>query len=362
MIRLTQPSFGPEVVELVLEVLASGRLAQGPMVERLESLAAAMAGTTHAVAVSNGTAALETALELVGAGPGDEVVTSPLTFPATLNAILRTGATARFADVRPDYTVDPASVASLVGPRTKAVLPVHLFGLPADMEAVDRLARLHGLPVVEDACQAHGAACGDRRVGSFGLGCFSLYPTKNVPGGEGGLITTSDDELAQRARLLRNQGMDGTDGGPRVVGHNVRMTDLQAAVAVPQFALLDAATDRRRGDAERLSALLAAVPGLTLPAVPVGRTHVWHQYTVVLPEGCHRAGLSARMRAAGVDSKVHYRRVAAAHPAYEHHPGVARDDTPVARSIVERWISLPVHPGIGPDGADRVAEVLAAAL
>jgi len=362
MIRLSQTSFGSEVEELVLEVLRSGRLAQGPMVERLECLAAAMAGTTHAVAVSNGTAALETALELAGTGPGDEVITSPLTFPATLNAILRTGATARFADVRPDFTLDPASVAALVGPRTTVILPVHLFGLPADMEALDRLARVHGLVFVEDACQAHAAACGHRRVGSFGLGCFSLYPTKNVAGGEGGLLTTSDDGLARRARLLRNQGMDGNDGIPLLVGHNVRMNELQAAVAVPQFASLDEATDVRRANAERLGSLLAGVPGLTLPTVPEGRTHVWHQYTVVLPEGCRRAELSARMWAAGVESKVHYQRLVAEHPAYEHHPGVPGDATPVARSIVGRWISLPVHPGLGSDGVDRVADVLAAAL
>ena len=362
MIRLAWPAFGPEVEELVLGVLRSGQVAQGPMVERLEQLAAAMAGTTRAVAVCNGTAALETALELVGVGPGDEVITSPLTFPATLNAILRAGATARFADVGPDLTLDPGAAAGLVGPRTKVLLPVHLFGLPADMEALGRLAGKHGLTVVEDACQAHGARCGGRAVGGFGIGCFSLYPTKNVAGGEGGLLTTSDEGVAGRARLLRNQGFAGADRSPRLVGRNLRLTDVQAAMAIPHLEALEATNRARRANAAVLDGLLRDMPGIERPAVPPGRIPVWQQYTVLLPEGCDRAALQACMAGVGVETAVHYRRLVWDHGAYRGHPGVAADPTPAAAAVVDRWLCLPVHQRLAGDDLERVAAALTAAL
>jgi dTDP-4-amino-4,6-dideoxygalactose transaminase len=362
LIRVSHPYFGPEVEQLVLQVLRRGQLAQGPMVARLEELAAGMAGVKHAVALCNGTAALETALELVGVGFGDEVITAPLTFPATLNAILRSGATARFADVASDFTIEPESVLALVGPRTKALLPVHLFGLCADMGVLTGLAQRHGLAVIEDASQAHGAECDGRRAGSFGLGCFSLYVTKNVAGGEGGLLTTSDDQLARRARLLRNQGMDSFARRPELVGHNLRVTDLHAAVAIPGLERLEDTTVRRQANAQMLSGLLREVTGLGLPLVPLWRRHVWHQYTVVLPEGSDRAAVQARMREAGVETAVHYARLVWDHTAYRDHPEVRRDETPVAGSILERWLSLPVHPRLRSNDLERIAAALGAAL
>lgn len=362
LIRVSQPHFGPEVERQVLKVLRGGQLAQGPMVARLEELAGEMAGVAHAVALCNGTAALETALELVGLGSGDEVITTPLTFPATLNAILRSGATARFADVAPDFTLEPESVRVLVGPRTRALLPVHLFGLTADMGVLAGLAQSHGLAVVEDASQAHGAECDGRRAGSFGLGCFSFYATKNVAGGEGGLLTTSDDELARRARLLRNQGMDGLTRHPELVGRNLRMTDLQAAVAIPGLQRLQETTARRQANARTLSGLLHEIKGLGLPVPPPRRRHVWHQYTVVLPDGSDRAAVQARMREAGIETAVHYARLVWDHTAYIDHPGVRRDETPAARSILQRWLSLPVHPRLGDGDLERIAAALRAAL
>lgn len=362
VIRLCEPAFGPEVESLVLRVLRGGQVTQGPMVARLEHLAAEMAGTTDAVALANGTAALETALELVGIAPGDEVITSPLTFPATLNAILRAGAAARFADVGPEFTLEPDSVASLIGPRTRVIMPVHLFGLPADAEALEGLARRHGLALVEDACQAHGAECGGRRVGGFGTGCFSLYATKNVAGAEGGLLTTSDQNHARRARLIRNQGIEGGDRSPRLVGRNLRLTDLQAAVAIPHFEALPASNACRRANSERLSGYLAGVPGVEPPRVPADRRHVWHQYTVLLPEGCDRTRVRARMGEAGVETEVHYSRLVWDHPAYRRRPDVRCDPTPAAAAIVDRWLSLPIHPGLRPGDLERVAAALAAAL
>lgn len=361
-IAISAPQIGAEVEELVLTVLRSGHLAQGPIVARLEEMGAAMAGTRHAVALSSGTAALEAALSAAGLRAGDEVITSPLTFAATLNAILQLGAVARFADVAPDFTVEPASVESLVNARTRAVLPVHLYGLCAHMPALSALATRHGLIVVEDAAQAHGATVDGLPAGSFGMGCFSFYATKNVAAGEGGMVTTDDEDAADHIRLLRNQGMRERYRYD-VVGRNLRMTDLAAAVAVPQMERLAETTRRRQRNAELLSLLLEDVAGLDLPVVPPGRTHVWHQYTVLLPPGSERDTVVRRMGAAGVATGIYYPSLVWQSPAHETHPGVRRDATPRAAAMAQRCLSLPVHPGLRhPTDVERVAAALRAAL
>ena len=239
-ITVANPVIGPEAEALVLEVLRGGRLVQGRMVERFEELCCLMAGTTDAVAMSNGTVTLESIMEAQQIGPGDEVITSPFTFAATVNATLRAGATVRFADVHPDFTMDAASAAALVTPRTRAIVPVHLFGLMADMVAIEEVATRHGLVVIEDAAQAHGARQGELRAGGTGIGSFSFYATKNVTSGEGGVVTTSDPVLARHLRLLRNQGME-RPYEYEIVGTNRRLTDLQAALAIPQLEQLDVA-------------------------------------------------------------------------------------------------------------------------
>ena len=361
MIRVSQPHFGADVEALVLEVLRSGQVAQGPMVARMEALGAAMAGTRHAVAVSNGTVSLESAFEVIGLGPGDEVITTPFTFAATVNAALRTGATVRFADIGADFTIDPDAVAALTGERTAAIVPVHLYGLMADMPALMILADVHGAAVVEDAAQAHGASFDGRRAGSFGIGSFSFYATKNVAAGEGGLLTTDDDDIAHRFRLLRNQGMVERYRY-EAVGRNLRLTDLQAALAVPQLERLDESNAARRANAARLTALLDGHTGLGLPDVPKGREHVWHQYTVLLPEGADREQVQARMRQAGVEAGVYYPRLAWDYPIYRDHPQIVRDDTPVARSVTGRCLSLPVHPRLAAQEVEQVAAALLRAL
>lgn len=362
MIRVSQPVFGPEVEKLVLEVLRSGHVAQGPVVARLEDLGAEMAGSRHAVAVANGTVSLEAALEVCGIGPGAEVITSPFTFAATVNAILRSGATVRFADIGADYTIDPASVQALVNQRTAALLPVHLYGLMADMPALVAVGDAHGLAVIEDAAQAHGASIDGRRAGSFGIGSFSFYATKNVAAGEGGLITTSDDDMARKLRLLRNQGMVERYQY-EMVGRNMRLTDLAAALAVPQLERLDETNRSRQANAGSLTMLLSAVDDhLVLPVVPEGRSHVWHQYTVLLPAGADRAAVQDRMRTAGVDSGVYYPALAWDYPVYREHPCVVQDETPFARSVSERCLSLPVHPGLAWGDLEQVSSALLAAL
>lgn len=361
MIKVSEPRFGPEVEELVLQVVRSGHVAQGPVVARLEELGAEMAGARHAVALSNGTVTLETAFEVLGVGPGDEVITSPFTFAATVNAILRTGATVRFADIGLDFTIDPAAVAAMIGPRTRVLAPVHLYGLMADMTPLMALADEHGLAVVEDAAQAHGASIGGRRAGSFGIGSFSFYATKNIAAGEGGLLTTSDDELARKFRLLRNQGMVERYRY-EVVGRNLRMTDLQAALAVPQMERLAEINAARQANADELTKRLEGTVGLTLPSTPVGREHVWHQYTVLLPPDVDRARVQEMMRADGVESGVYYPKLAWDYPVYREHPGVVPDETPGAAAAAARCLSLPVHPGLGPGDLETVATALLSAL
>jgi dTDP-4-amino-4,6-dideoxygalactose transaminase len=332
------------------------------MVRRLETAFAECVGTRHAVAVNNGTTALIAALQVLDLQPGDEVVTSPFTFGATLNAILVAGATARFADIsEADFAVDPARVAERIGARTRALLPVHLYGQTADMDPLVRLAGEHGLHLVEDAAQAHGATYRGRSAGTFGIGAFSFYATKNVTTGEGGMVTTDDDRLADRLRLLRNQGMRSRYQY-EMVGHNYRMTDLQAAVGLPQIARIGAIAERQRRNADLLTELLADVPGLRLPRAAAGRGHVWHQYTVLLGEGVDRDRVIAELADAGVATGVYYPRAVFDHEVFRDHPRVVAEEVPVARSVAARCLSLPVHQALGEGDLETVGKAVRAAV
>jgi dTDP-4-amino-4,6-dideoxygalactose transaminase len=344
-IPITTVRLGPEVEQAVLDVIRSGSIAQGPVVKRLEDEFAAMIGVRHVVAVNNGTTALIAAMQVLDLQPGDEVITSPFTFVATLNAVLQTGATVRFADIDPvTFNVDPASVEALVNDRTRALLPVHLYGQCADMEAIDALARRYDLALVEDAAQAHGADVAGRSAGAWGIGCFSLYATKNLTSGEGGLISTDDDAVADRLRLLRNQGMRRRYEY-EMAGNNYRMTDLQAAVCVPQLAQYDEVVAARQRNAAVLSVGLAGAPGVIVPVAVPGRRHVWHQYTIRLADdaGIDRAALVAGLEARGIGCGVYYPRPAFDYDCYRGDDRVVIDDVPVARRVAERCLSLPVH-------------------
>ncbi len=328
------------------------------MVAELERQFAEICGVPHAIAVSNGTVALVAALQALGLGPGDEVITTPFSFAATLNAILESGATARFADIRDDFTLDPESAAKLVNERTRAIMPVHLYGLPADMTAFSALAdgaAGAGLHVIEDSAQAHGAAVGDRITGSFGIGCFSLYATKNVQCGEGGLVTTADDALADRLRLLRNQGTRAPYQY-EVPGHNWRLTDLQAAIAVPQLARLAETNARRRAHAERLNEGLAGLPGLITPAEAAGRRHVWHQYTVRVTDDAPltRDALAKYLREAEIGCGLYYPALMYDYDCYTGHPGIVTDPTPQAARVTGQVLSLPVHQYLSEGDLDRI--------
>ena len=359
-VRLNPPWIAPGTDRLIQEVLASGRLAQGPMIERFEELCRSMADTAHAVAVANGTVSLEAALAAVGVGPGTEVITSPFTFVATANSVLRSGARVRFVDVRDDFTIDAERVRAAIGETTRAIVPVHLYGLPADMPSLVQIAESYDLAIVEDAAQAHGAEVGGRRVGGFGVGSFSFYATKNVGAGEGGVITTNDDDLAFELRVFRNQGMGGRYEYEQI-GTNIRFNELAAAVAIPQLEALEEIVALRNDHAGRLSELLSESE-IVVPSVPAGSKHVWHQYTILLPDGVDRDRVVRTMDAAGIDVGVYYPRLLTDYEVMARHPDVTSEETPVAADAARRCLSLPVHHRLGDDDLRRIADALLAAI
>ena len=345
----------------VASVVASGQLAQGPEVATFEERFAAFCQAEHAVAVNNGTTALVAALIALGVGPGDEVITSPFTFIATVNAIIATGATVCFADVRDsDFCLDPASVDAAVTTRTAALVVPHLFGQCADMGEFVELTERHGLALVEDAAQAHGAEWHGRRAGSFGTGCFSFYATKNITTGEGGMVTTGDPELATRIQLQRNHGMVDryVYAAP---GHNWRMTDVQAAMGCAQLPDYDGVVAARQRNAAGLSEGLCGTVGLTTPVELPGRRHVWHQYTLLVTPAAavDRDVLLVRLAARGVGSAIHYPIALTDVPIFRDHPlVVVTADVPVARRCARQVLSIPVHQHLAPgDVAHIVASV-----
>ncbi len=360
MIPISVVTVDDEAQQLVIEAMRTGRLAQGPMVARLEHDFADLIGVKHAVAVTSGTIALVAALQALEIRPGQEVLTSPFTFVATLNAILEAGATARFADIRADdFCMDPAAVEAAVTDRTTVLMPVHLYGQAADMTALAPLAARHGLRIVEDAAQSHGARVADRAVGTYGLGCFSLYGTKNISTGEGGLITTDDEALADRLRLLRNQGMRERYMY-EIAGHNYRLTDLQAALAIPQIARYAELVARRRRNANYLSMGLSDVRGLALPHEMPERSHVWHQYTVLVTEeaALSRDEVVAGLTANGIGCGVYYPKVVYDYDCYRDDPRVIPTRTPVATRVAAQCLSLPVHQHLLEQDLDRIIEIV----
>jgi dTDP-4-amino-4,6-dideoxygalactose transaminase len=350
VIPIARPQLGDEERDAVWEVMRSGLLAQGERVRELEERFAAMVGVRHAVAVSSGTAALHLALLGHGIGSGDEVITVPFTFIASANSILYTVARPAFVDVSPDdYCIAVDQVEAAITPRTRAIMPVSLFGQPADLPALDGIAERHGLILVEDAAQSHAARIGDRASGSWGTGCFSFYPTKNMTTGEGGMVTTDDAGVADRVRLLREHGMRERYHHESL-GYNFRMTDINAAIGLAQLAKLPALTARRRAIAARYDAELR---GVAVPRVRAGVTHVYHQYTLRVPR---RDEFAARLAVGGVGTGIYYpipvHRQAAFEPL-----GYGAQSYPVSERLAGEVLSIPVHASLTDD---EVATVIAA--
>jgi dTDP-4-amino-4,6-dideoxygalactose transaminase len=357
VIPVARPDIDDAEIAAVTEVLRSGMLAGGRRVAELEARWADFIGVKHAIAVSNGTVAEMCIFAGLGLGPGDEVITVGHTFNATVSAILYTGATPVFVDIDPEtYDIDPDRVAAAITPRTKAICPVHLFGLPADMDALTELADRHGLAIVEDACQAHGAEYRGRRVGSFGHGAFSLYGTKNMTTGEGGLITTDDDDLADWIRLYRNQGMRERYHH-EILGYNFRLTDIAAAIGLCQLDKLERNTARRQAIAARYDAAFAGLP-VVVPTVPADRTHVYHQYT--LDVGPERDAIVAELARAGVSTGIYYPIPVHRQP-YVLALGIDVH-LPVTDRAAARTLSLPMFPGLTEDEQSTVIDAVRAVV
>jgi dTDP-4-amino-4,6-dideoxygalactose transaminase len=357
MIPIARPDIGAEEIAAVTEVLTSGMLAQGKKVAQLEEQWAALCGVRHAIATSNGTTALMSIVAGLGIGPGDEVITVGHTFAASANAILYTGATPVFIDIEPDtYVMDATKIEAAITPRTKAIMPVHLFGLVADMDAILEIAGRHGLTVIEDACQAHDATYKGRKAGSFAPAAFSLYATKNMTTAEGGFVTTNDDRLADWIRLYRNQGMRARYQF-EMLGFNFRLTDLSAAVGLAQLEKLERNTARRRAIASTYDAAFADLP-VTVPFTPEGRTHVYHQYT--LDVGPRRDEIIAALRAAGIGADIYYP-IPVHRQRYILERGISAD-LPVTDAAAAHTLALPMYPGLTPDEQGAVVAAVREAV
>jgi dTDP-4-amino-4,6-dideoxygalactose transaminase len=352
-ITIADPDIGPEEHRRVEEVLESGRLADGPTVRSFETAFADFCGVDHAVATSNGTTALETAIRALGLDDTDTVLTSPFSFIASANAIRLAGPSVAFADIDPEtYNLDPDTVAAALEDREiDAILAVHLYGLPAPMGRLRELADEHDCLLIEDAAQAHGAAIDGQRTGSLGdVACFSFYPTKNMTTGEGGMVVTDDETVAERAARFINHGR--TDSYEHAtVGHNFRLTSIGAAIGLAQLEKLPDYTAARRSTAARLTEALASVDGITPPTEPDGFTHVYHQYTVRTE---NRETLRAYLDAANVDTAIYYPTPIHRQPPYQH----LDVDAPEADRAAETVVSLPVHPGLSDADVDRLATLL----
>jgi dTDP-4-amino-4,6-dideoxygalactose transaminase len=356
MIPIARPQFGPEEEAAVLEVMRSGTFAQGPRVKAFEESFAALTGASYAVATSNGTTALYLALVASGIGQGDEVITSPLTFIATANAIAHTGARPVFADVDASLNLDPAAAAAAITPRTKAIVPVHLHGNPADIPAFLELSNKSGVLVIQDACQAVGATIESTPLGALSTAVYSFYATKNITTGEGGMITTNDPKLAKFCASLRHQAYGEEPYLHEAVGYNFRMTELQAAIGLVQIQRLPGITQRRRETASFYDEQI--VPnGFHRPRTSAGRTHVYHQYTlrVANPEQHPRDSVRESLAEVGIGTGVYYPVPVHRQPAYRAYSDVS---CPIAEQAARDMFSIPVHPGVSDSDRERVAHAL----
>jgi dTDP-4-amino-4,6-dideoxygalactose transaminase len=361
-IKAQNRSIWPQLQSAVAAVMENAQFILGPAVDRFETHFAQYVGVRHCVGLNNGTSALQMALAACDIGPGDEVITTPHTWISTSWAISYVGARPVFVDIDPQtYTLDPAQVERAVTPRTKAILPVHLYGQAADLDRLGRIAEAHNLVLIEDAAQAHGAMFDGRRVGAFGkVACFSFYPGKNLGAvGEGGAIVTGDAQIADRIRRLRDHAQHGRHHHVEL-GYNARMEGIQAAALDVKLPHLDGWNDARRKHAQRYRERLAGVPGIVLPACPRPEGHVWHLF-VVLATGIDRATLQRSLAERGVATAVHYPTPVPLQPAYAH-LGYEPGNFPVAEHVMKHCLSLPMFPEMTNDQIDYTVDVLRATI
>lgn len=345
-----------EVDAAMQRVIANTSFIMGPEVAAFEKAFAHFCDVEHAVGVASGTAALELSLRALDIGPGDEVITSAHTFIATAEAISAVGAKPIFVDIHPEtYNLDPAHLAAAITPRTKAILPVHIYGQPADMTAISRVAAAHDLPVVEDAAQAHGATWQGAKAGGLGtLACFSFYPGKNLGAyGDAGAVTTNDPALAERVALLRNHGRHAKYLH-EIKGFGERMDALQAAILAAKLTHLADWTDARRRLAARYTAQLKDVEGVITPAVAEAANPSWHLYVIRTPR---RDDLLAYLKQHGIGAGIHYPIPLHLQPAYAD-LGLTRGALPVTEAVADTCLSLPIYPELTEAQQDRVIEAV----
>jgi perosamine synthetase len=357
-IPINIPLLGKEEKEAAMAVLDSGALTNasyggGKFVKEFEGKLKARVGTKHAIAVNSGTAALHTSLVAYGIGPGDEVIVPAFTFEATANVVLACGAKPIFADIKSDYNVDPRDVRKKVSKKTKAIVPVDVYGYPADLDEIREIAEMSSIKVIEDAAESLGAEYRGRATGKTDhSGCFSLYATKVITSGEGGAITTDDDEFADHVRLVRNHGMqEGYD--TRVLGFNYRMPEIAAAIASVQMDRLDAYIEARRKNSRVLTETISHVGGVELRQDSSDRKHVWYLYTVFLAK--KRDETIQKLRARGVGAAVYWETPVNKMPLYKS-LGFAELKLPMSVSAAGHVLSLPVHPGVSEADIQFVAE------
>ncbi|MEN6642443.1 MAG: DegT/DnrJ/EryC1/StrS family aminotransferase [Armatimonadia bacterium] len=371
---LSKPTIGPEEIAEVVDSLESGWITTGPKVQRFEELLADVAGAKHAVAMNSGTAALHVSLLGLDIGPGDEVITTPITFAATVNMILAVGARPVLVDVdRTSLNIIPELVAAAVTPATRAIMPVHFAGLPCDLEALGEIAKQHGLDIIEDAAHAIGTLYRGKPIGALSKATeFSFHPIKNITTGEGGALCTDDDALADRARVLRFHGIDrdawkryDVKGVPHydvtALGYKYNMLDLQAALGIHQIARLPGLVARRREIAALYREQLAEVPGLALPPDSTGEDlHPWHLFVVkVVPEviGMDRDTFMATLKTYNIGSALHFQAIHL-HSYFAATLGYERGSLPEAEWASDRILSLPLFPGMSDEDAMDVVEAI----
>ncbi len=341
MIPIAKPQLDDAEIQAVSDVLRSGIIAEGQRVAEFEQAFAEYTGTEHAVAVNSGTAALHAALLAHGIGRGDEVITSSFSFIATANSVLFTGAKPVFADIRADtFNLDPQLIEEMITPATKAIMPVHLYGQPADMDAINDIVEEHDLILIEDACQAHGAAYNRKKVGSFGTGAFSFYPTKNMTTSEGGIITTNNRGVADKARMIRSHGSKQRYLH-EMLGYNLRMTDISAAIGLVQLKKLPEYTARRQHNAKLLTEGIRDIESIECPVITERCNHVFHQYTI---RTRNRDELADHLKNNGIGTGIYYPIPIHKQPYYRE---IGYNDNLLVTERASREVlSLPVHPGV----------------